>query len=59
VVGDDQAVEAVFTPQRRVLVRQDALDEDLHASDVTHPLEETQVMFADSMLVMRDRSMPS
>src|SRR5437879_6208139 len=40
VVGDDQAVEAVFHAQRRVLVRQDALDEDLHARDVAHPLEE-------------------
>src|SRR5207302_29428 len=40
VVGDDQAVEAVFHAQRRVLVRQDALDEDLHARDLAHPLEE-------------------
>ena len=40
MVGDDQAVEAVFHAQRRVLVRQDPLDEDLHARDVAHPLEE-------------------
>src|SRR2546430_16112704 len=38
VAGGGYAVEAVFHAQRRVLVRQDALDEDLHARDVARPL---------------------
>ena len=43
VVGDDDAVDAVFGRKRRVLLRDDALDHELLRRHVTEPLDEIPV----------------